>query len=100
MTERMMRMVWVVAAVVVVYMVVDAVREARLRKAVEALKEEYKELNVRVNVNDEVITLHSEELDEIQRHELARKMVRELEEQSGKVCVIHTGKGDDDGESV
>lgn len=93
-------MEWAVVALIGVYMIVDAVREARLRKAMEALWEEYKELEVRVNVNDEVITLHSEELDEIQRHELARKMVRELEEQSGKVCVIHTGKGDDDGESV
>ena len=96
-------MAWVMVGLLVfavLYMIVDMVQDARTRQAIEALHKEYKELEVRVNVNDEVITLHSEELDEIQRHEMAKRMVQELEGQSGKVCVINTGKDDGDGQNV
>ena len=96
-------MTWVMAVLVAfaaVYIIVDMVQDARTRRSIQELRTEYKELTVRVNVNDEVITLHSEEIDEIQRHQLAKRMVQELEEQSGKVCVINTGKGDSDGQNV
>lgn len=96
-------MSWVMAGLVVfaaVYIIVDMVQDARTRRSIQELRTEYKELTVRVNVNDEVITLHSEEIDEIQRHDLAKRMVQELEAQSGKVCVINTGKDDGDGQNV
>jgi hypothetical protein len=40
--------------------------------SVGRIREELAELRTRVNVNDEVITLHSEELDELQRGKVAQ----------------------------
>lgn len=73
-----------------------------------ANKKELKELRHRVNIMDEVTTLHSEEIDELQRSKLpmatriadlekwrmepsweqAVNRVQELEGQSGKPCEI------------
>ena len=92
-------MVYVMGALVVLAVVLMA-SDLRTKKDVKKIREDVRELTKRVNVNDEVITLHSEEIDEIQRHELAKKIVREMLEQSGKECVINTGKGDDHGQSM
>jgi hypothetical protein len=77
-----------------IYMIVDIWQDQEVMREQRKMRQEIRELRTRVNVNDEVITLHSEELDEIQRHDLAKRMVQELEEQSGKVCEISSGKAD------
>lgn len=50
------------------------------------------ELEHRVNVIDEVVTVHSEEIDELQRTTAGAKRLQELEEMGNKI-VIKTKKG-------
>lgn len=77
-----------------IYMIVDIWQDQEVMREQRKMRQEIRELRTRVNVNDEVITLHSEEIDEIQRHAEAVRMVRQLEAMSGKVCEISSGKAD------
>lgn len=77
-----------------IYMIVDIWQDQEVMREQRKMRQEIRELRTRVNVNDEVITLHSEEIDEIQRHAEATRMVRQLEAMSGKVCEISSGKAD------
>ena len=88
-------MIYVFAAFVLIASVcvmLDLREDRKSRKQAEhridIADQERGELMKRVNILDEVVTQHSEELDELQRMTTIRGIVRELEAKSGETVEI------------